>query len=296
MQNDHWAYRFVFRLGSADTKRILFSIYIILATIAAPIGSYAQPQTNPSAAAQESALNIPPQELPPVPQPTTETNRPSVSPDDVIRETPTRDIEKYEALREADRAQANHPDWAMGVHSSIWSFRKTNFARGANSARTNETPNFIGIFVSGEYIPVTRLGVLSFGAEAAAYAAPAGSTTHITETLPAFFGGGPYVSYQLNYFRNQLIVPVVRYESEWVQSRYTFTNVSVKLLNRLDRFDVGLMLLLTHIDATDAGALKEVYGIKRSYLGVYYSVARDSTNDLLDLSEQNFRFGFKLEF
>jgi hypothetical protein len=208
--------------------------------------------------------------------------------------SPTANFEEYQAARQELIQRSSTPKWAMNLMMEPRAFRTVDLTApsGVNTGQSN--PDLFGVFISGERIFFKSGGLLSAGAEIGLY----GSTTSgpYSGLATGFFSGGPLLQYQGVYVPRQIVAPTIRTELECVRYSYKVSNVPVSGFVAMPRIDVGLQIFLNSLEPSAAGQMQANYGIKRTYVGFYYSVSKDSSKASLDLTEHDWRAGLRFEF
>jgi hypothetical protein len=208
--------------------------------------------------------------------------------------SPTGNFEEYEAARQELIQRSSTPKWAMNLNMEPRAFRTVDLTAptGVNTGQPN--PDLFGVFISGERVFFNRGGLLSAGAEIGLY----GSTTSgpYSGLATGFFSGGPLLQYQGVYVPRQIVAPTIRTELECVRYNYKVSNVPVSGFVAMPRIDLGLLVFLNSLEPSAAGQMQANYGIKRTYVGFYYSISKDSSKSSLDLSEHEWRAGLRFEF
>ncbi len=137
--------------------------------------------------------------------------------------------------------------------------------------------------LSLEWLPITLFGKLGLGVETGYFVAfKQADRNEMDYTVPL----NARVSYHLDYFSNQLVVPFVSSTTNVLYLRPSRISNSVPgLVKSQDvRHTVGAQLRLDNLDRSSSKRLNNNFGVKNSYLSIEYG-----------LSEQVVRLGLRFE-
>ncbi len=225
---------------------------------------------------------------------------PSLSESDELP-SPTAHYEEYETERFKRLNRINDPTWSANFTYEHHAFPTTDFKKPTNpiglqpgKLPSSVNPIFRGFLLSGERMLTKKAGILSFGIEGGLYAAKEedGYSKLPIGLIPA----AAYLQYQFRYIDKQWIVPTVKAEYEAIMQNYQYEGNSNKGLNQLTRVDAGALIFLNFMDPWSAGEMNASYGVKRTYLTATFSYSKDLTKKTFDLSEKNWRVGFRFEY
>ncbi|MEW6057851.1 MAG: hypothetical protein AB1540_14680 [Bdellovibrionota bacterium] len=258
----------------------------------------------PQETAETAAQPMPTQEQASDERPVSESSNENPNKDQInerVLESPTQSVEAYEKERRKLLTLSEMPDWGMTLNFAYRAFSNADLRVSNTSVGLGEIakPRLSGLHFGFEKIFLRSLGYLALGAELGGYGSP--PRNRFDGLLLAFQSAGPYVMYQANYFSRQWLVPALRAQYEIVRYSYTFLegpdqqSRRIRGLSMLPRLDIGLLLFLNIFEPTSAGGMKSSWGVKRTYLGAFYSIAQDSKKKNFNLSENGLRVGLRFE-
>lgn len=181
----------------------------------------------------------------------------------------------YEKDPRVPAYQRARPDWALTLLASVGQsyVRATTFGLGF------------------EWMPITlqRYGVFSIGVSLFKHEPMSGSG--IKMGFLDFFGGAGSIRYQLRYFREQPIVPVVGYEFHYLS--FTPEETSTRQSTTLSGPVFGAMLLLNFIDPGAAASFFSDVGVIRTYL---FGEMRMLSSSAISIKSPSIFGGVRFEF
>ncbi|MBY0472175.1 hypothetical protein K2X30_13490 [bacterium] len=183
--------------------------------------------------------------------------------------------------------QQLNPEWAFTLGGAIDAF-------GASSSIPNFTTDnpVRAISLQWDYIPVStqKYGLVAVGPYLNLYTGIP-QVSALTNIL-GMFGAGAQVHYQARYFREQPLVPYVKFSAEYF--RYNFSGgASGGFLAMGPSF--GAMLLLNFLDERGAAEFYASQGALRSYLLAEFRMLNGSDANVT-LRSQSLFFGLRFEF
>ena len=183
--------------------------------------------------------------------------------------------------------QRARPQWAVEVAGSL------SALGGSPSIPNLGTSKIRATSIAFEFQPAffQSLGVLGFGPSISAYPVLPG-TTLVNKGFLSLVSGGGQVRYQARFFREQWIVPVVGYETQYFHYRLASGSTGNFTMN--GPF-FGGMLLLNVLDPSTAAEFYVDSGVSRSYL---VAELRTSTghDDNISIDGRSFYLGVRVEF
>lgn len=158
------------------------------------------------------------------------------------------------------------------------------------NAQSGNTAFAVGVSVQYQPTFLQPYGVLGIGPSFSVYPI-AGS---VTKSVISVVSGGGKASYQLRYFRNQFLVPVVSYSAEYLYYDFLGSPVGGFLIKGPS---VALWFLLNIIEPSVANSAYVSTGIVRMYLTAEVKRMEGSTpsGDVL-VSGNSWYFGLRFEF
>lgn len=236
---------------------------------------------------------------------TQETQSTQVANDDDSIESdlpsPTANLETYEAERLRRFRKLKEPNWSANFTYEHHAFPNVDFKKPTNppglqpgKLPTSINPVFRGFLISGERFLTRKVGYLSVGLEGGVYAAK--EEDGYNKLPMGLIPVGGYLQYQLHYIDRQWVVPFAKAEYETIIQNYQYEGSSNKGINQLLRADAGALIYLNFLEPWAAGAMQANYGIKRTYLSASFTYSKDMTQKTFDLSERNWRVGFRFEY
>lgn len=212
-----------------------------------------------------------------------------------ILESPTQQVELYEKARRDHVWDSSRPDWSFNLGLAPRAFRNADLRVPLSQADNEGKPRLTGILLGGERVLMHSYGQLAVGGEFGMF-----GNTHrnrFSGLLSAIMTLGPYVQYEGQFFARQIVVPAVKAGYEVARINYSFSGNKVQDIRALPRLDLGLLIYLNFLEPRSAGLMQSNYGIKRTYLSAYYSLASDPSKKDIDLTERGaYRVGFRFEF
>lgn len=220
-------------------------------------------------------------------------NQPTEKEEEIL-DHPSRDVEQYDLVRKKFIHFSSQPDWSVSFAVTPLAFRSSEFrAPKAIGPRVN----FVGFHLSGERIFTKNIGLLSAGGEISFFGNAPAERNFFARLFPfAMISGGPYLAYQFTYFRKQWVSPIIRGGLDFFHHDYVYAGNRISGSHEVARIDVGLLIFLNIIEPDAAGQMMSNWNIKRTYLAGFFTIARDLKPADFDLSERNFKIGFRFEF
>ena len=187
---------------------------------------------------------------------------------------------------ETPRYQKSIPQWGFELSSSLSAF-------GSQSQTQTQGDNQIAAFSLGiEYQPafIQKFGVLSIGPYYTLYPE---FTRQGTDAAFALQAAGGTIRYQARYFLEQIVVPMIAYQVEHFQYRYS-KGPSGSLVAKGPTF--GLWFLLNSLDRSTASQMYMNTGISRSYAVLEFRVLQGkNTADDVNFYKGSYYFGLRFE-
>lgn len=212
-----------------------------------------------------------------------------------ILESPTQQVEVYEKARRDHVWEQSRPDWSFNLGLAPRAFRNADLRVPLTQANNEGKPRLTGILMGGERVLMHSYGQLAVGGEFGMF----GNTrrNRFAGLLSAVMTLGPYVQYEGAFFARQIVVPAIKAGYEVARINYSFAGKRVRDIRAMPRLDLGLLIYLNFLEPRSAGLMQSNYGIKRTYLSAYYSLASDPSKKDIDLTERgSYRVGFRFEF
>lgn len=221
--------------------------------------------------------------------------QPPINPSDAAAlDSPTRSYEEYERARDRNLHVKTLPRYSINFTVAPKAFAKADLRAPTRGGFDQTDPNLYGILLGYEHTFFKVGGVFMAGIDGGIY----GSTLKdpYSNLLAGFQALTPHLHYQALFMPRQWVVPSLKAGYEFLRYSYMFQNKPVKGFKTFPRFDLGLMIFLNLLEPSAAGQMHGNYGIKRTYLTGYYSVAIDSSKTDFDLSENTWRVGLRFEY
>lgn len=229
----------------------------------------------------------------PVPPPApleTPVSSPSLTPAPTPSATPTTPAQSENAPARRDLRIPIHqlirPTLGISLDYSMNAFGGAGLtgSQGANKA--------MAFSLSFEYQPafIQSLGVIGLGPVFSMYPIGGG----VTDSIASLVSVGGQARYQLRYFRNQFLVPVISYSAEFLYYDFKGSPMGTVLIHGPG---VGLWFLLNIVEPSVANAAYVSSGITRTYLVAQWKrLEGASTDGSVSTSGGSFYFGLRFEF
>jgi hypothetical protein len=181
--------------------------------------------------------------------------------------------------------QLARPSWGAEVTASVAALGNHNLSPDGASG----TARAVEIQAEYQFPFLQRIGVLSLGPSVALY--PVIPSTGITSSVYSLWSAGGQARYQARFLREQILVPMVGYELQYLT--YHFTDIQGSTTLQGPTF--GAMLLLNWFEPSSASELYITEGISRSYLVGEYKMLSGS-NGQISIDGGSIFFGLRFEF
>ncbi len=221
--------------------------------------------------------------------------------DDAELPSPTANYELYEETRLKRFQKSKEPNWSTNFTYEHHAFPTTDFKKPTNppglapgKIPSQVNPIFRGFLISGERILTRTAGYISLGIEGGVYASQ--EQDGFNKLPMGLIPAAAYFQYQMHYVDKQWVVPIAKAEYEVVVQNYQYEGSSNKGINQILRADAGALIYMNFLEPWAAGAMQANYGVKRTYLSATFTFANDMTKKTFDLSEKNWRVGFRFEY
>lgn len=248
---------------------------------------------------EEKARQAPEPKAPPVvestsnPEELPEPGRLSEEQREQVLEHPTRSIEEYQRVRAAELHRRSLPDWGIGLIIAPHAFRQADLRAPTGGGFDQSNPSLFGVALSYEHSVLKAPGILLLGLDFGTY------SSTISDPWKGLTLGvltaNPHVAYEGIFLQKQWVVPTARLGYEQVRYSYSFQNHSVQGFKQLPRLDLGALIYLNLLEPASAAEMSGDYGIKRTYLGAYYTIINDSSKQDFNMSDHAFRVVLRFE-
>lgn len=214
--------------------------------------------------------------------------------DDPALQTPTRSVEDYERARMDRLHRLSIPSYSVNLTLAPKAFRDADLRSPGKGGFDQSRPTLFGVLLGYDRTLFNHPGLLMIGLDAGVY------TSATNDPFSGLkFGiqsAAPHILYEAALIPRQWVVPIVKFDYEFVHYGYTFQNHNITGFKQLPRIDLGVLIFLNFLEPSSAAQMSSNYGIKRTYLAGYYTLANDSQNKTdFDMSEHTFRIGLRFE-
>jgi hypothetical protein len=169
----------------------------------------------------------------------------------------------------------------------------------ANGSQTPANPSVSAIGIMFDYQPnfLKFFGIFDFGVSGAINPIFPTPNNTVTGLLAGATVGGQ-IRYQLNYFKNQPLIPIVGYFADWMTYGFTALNTSNQTINGAIVVKgplVGAWLLLNWIEPSSSRDMYLNTGISRTYF-TFEMRQMSGSSGTLTITGQTYLFGLRFEF
>ena len=212
-----------------------------------------------------------------------------------VLDNPSRSVDEYERVRKDRLHQTTIMKYSLNVTLEPAAFSKIDLripAPGSTAAGATN-PGLFGVMIGYDLTVFKAAGIAMVGIEGGLYAST--QSDPYSGLMFGFMAVRPNVRYEAAFLPKQWVVPTAGFGMEMLRYNYSVTNQHVSGFKTMPRFDVGLLFFLNVLEPSSAADMDTNWGIKKTYLSAFYSVANDTSKKDFNMSENQWRFGFRFE-
>lgn len=241
----------------------------------------------------DTPLTLPPSKTE-EPSPAAQASSPKSSDEiDDVLENPSRSIEEYERVRKDRLHQTTIMKYSFNLTLEPRAFSQIDLRAPTKAGFDQINPGLLGIMFGYDHSILRKGGITMLGLEGGIYAST--QNDPYSGLMFGFMSLHPNIRYEAAYLPKQWVVPTVGAGMEFLRYAYTFQNKHIGGFKTMPRFDIGALIFLNLLEPTSAADMESNWGVKKTYLSLCYSVSNDTGKRDFNMSDSQWRFGFRFE-